>query len=114
LDKKNLLVISGLDIWSMGKGKGAQSLYQTLAGYAGSGWQVHFLTGNKSRDSVYDIHPNICIHRFDLSVIKSFYSRRMVSHLAKNLWWIIFQIVALVYGMVLAHREKIDLFYGYD
>jgi hypothetical protein len=49
LDKKNLLVISGLDIWSMGKGKGAQSLYQTLAGYAGSGWQVHFLTGNKSR-----------------------------------------------------------------
>ena len=38
----------------------------------------------------------------------------MVSHLAKNLWWIIFQIVALVYGMVLAHREKIDLFYGYD
>lgn len=114
MDKKNLLVISGLDIWSMGKGKGAQSLYQTLAGYAGSGWQVHFLTGNKSRDSVYDIHPNICIHRFDLPVIKSFYSRRMVSHLAKNLWWIIFQIVALVYGMVLAHREKIDLFYGYD
>ena len=49
MDKKNLLVISGLDIWSMGKGKGAQSLYQTLAGYAGSGWQVHFLTGNKSR-----------------------------------------------------------------
>lgn len=114
MDKKQLLVISGLDIWSMGKGKGAQSLYQTLVGYAGNGWQVHFLTGNKSRDSVYDIHPNIRIYRFDLPVIKSFYSRRVLSHLAKNLWWLVFQIVALVYGMILAHREKIDLFYGYD
>ena len=37
----------------------------------------------------------------------------MVSHLAKNLWWIIFQIVALVYGWSWP-TGKIDLFYGYD
>lgn len=114
MDKKSLLIISGLDIWSMGTGKGAQSLYQTLKGYADGGWKVHFLTGNKSRDSVYDVHPMIRITRFDLPWLKALYSRRVVSHLAKTLWWIIFQIIALVYGIFLARREKFDLFYGYD
>jgi glycosyltransferase involved in cell wall biosynthesis/serine acetyltransferase len=114
LDKKTLLVISGLEIWSMGTGKGAQSLYQTLAGYAGGGWTVHFLTGNKGEDPICDVHPALHIYRFDLPLIKALYSRRVVSHLAKNLWWVIFQTVALLYGMVLARREKIDLFYGYD
>lgn len=111
---KKMLVASGLDVWSMGSGKGAQSLYQTLTGYAQGGWEVYFITGNKSKDSVYDIHERINIIRFDQPWLKSLYNRRVISHLAKNLWWLIFQLVVLYYGFCLARRERIDLFYGYD
>ena len=111
---KKMLVASGLDVWSMGVGKGAQSLYQTLTGYAVGGWEVYFITGNKNKDSVYDFHPGINIIRFDQPWLKSLYSRRVISHLAKNLWWLIFQIVVLFYGFWLARRERINLFYGYD
>lgn len=111
---KKMLVASGLDVWSMGAGKGAQSLYQTLTGYAEGGWEVYFITGNKSKDSVYDIHTGINIIRFDQPWLKTLYSRRVISHLAKNLWWLIFQLVVLCYGFWLACRERIDLFYGYD
>lgn len=111
---KKVLLISGLDVWSMGAGKGAQSLYKTLTGYADGGWLVYFLTGNHSRDSVYDIHPRVKIIRFDLPWIKKFFSIRIISHLAKNLWWLIFQVMALFFGLKLAWREKFHLFYGYD
>lgn len=111
---KKMLMASGLDVWSMGAGKGAQSLYQTLIGYAEGGWQVFFFTGNKSQDSVYDIHPGIIVIRFDQPWLKKLYSWRILSHLAKNLWWLIFQLVVLCYGFWLVRRERINLFYGYD
>lgn len=111
---KKVLLISGLDVWSMGAGKGAQSLYKTLTGYADGGWLVYFLTGNNSRDAVSEIHPRVKIIRFDLPWVKKFFSRRIISHLAKNLWWLIFQVVALFIGLKLAWREKFHLFYGYD
>jgi glycosyltransferase involved in cell wall biosynthesis len=109
-----MLVASGLDVWSMGAGKGAQSLYQTLTGYAEGGWEVYFITGNKSRDSVYDIHPGINIIRFDQHWLKTLYGRRVISHLAKNIWWLVFQLVVLFYGFMLARRERFNLYYGYD
>ena len=111
---KKMLVASGLDVWSMGAGKGAQSLYQTLTGYAAGGWEVYFITGNKNKDSVYDVHPGINIIRFDQHWLKTLYSRRVISHLAKNLWWLIFQLIVICYGFWLARRERINLFYGYD
>lgn len=111
---RRMLVISGLDVWSMGTGKGAQSLYQTLVSYAKAGWQVHFLTGNKSRDTVNDIHHGVNIIRFDLPWLKKLYSWRVVSHMAKAIWWLVFQVMALFYGVRFARREKVDLFYGYD
>lgn len=110
----NMLVISGLDVWSMGSGKGAPSLHRTITGYADAGWQVFFLTGNKTGGSEYDIHPRIKIIRFDLLWIKKFYSWRVLSHAAKNIWWLVFQAAALFYGIMLARREKLNLFYGYD
>lgn len=111
---KKMLVASGLDVWSMGAGRGAQSLYQTLTGYAEGGWEVYFITGNKSKDSAYDLHPGIKIFRFDQPWLKALYGRRIISHLAKNLWWLIFQLAVLFYGFCLARREKFKLFYGYD
>jgi glycosyltransferase involved in cell wall biosynthesis len=111
---KKMLMATGLDVWSMGAGKGAQSLYQTLTGYANGGWEVYFITGNKSKDSVYDLHPGIKIIRFDQIWLKKLYGWRVLSHLAKNLWWLIFQLVVLYYGFRLARRERFNLFYGYD
>jgi len=31
-EKKKILIISALDFWSMGKGKGGPALYRTLTG----------------------------------------------------------------------------------
>lgn len=111
---RKMLVISGLDVWSMGTGKGAQSLYQTLVGYAEAGWQVHFLTGNKKHNSDEKIHHGVNIIRFDLPWLKKLYSWRIISHVAKCIWWLLFLLLVLYYGTRLARRHKIDLFYGYD
>ncbi len=34
-EKKGILIISALDFWSMGEGKGGPALWNTLTGYAG-------------------------------------------------------------------------------
>ena len=54
---KCIVVISVLDIWSMGKKSGAQSLWYTLKGYSDRGWKVFFLTSSKG-DNSYEIHNN--------------------------------------------------------
>ncbi|MDD5552225.1 MAG: glycosyltransferase family 4 protein [Candidatus Pacebacteria bacterium] len=106
--KKRILVISALDIWSMGQKKGAPSLLRTIKNFAEHGWKVFFLTGNKKKDSVYDIHPNIRIIRFNSSWlnINAFFGR--------SIWWLYFQILAFFIGYRISRKEKIDFFYGYE
>jgi len=37
---RSILIISALDFWSMGKGKGGPALYRTLTGYAERGLRI--------------------------------------------------------------------------
>ena len=47
--RKKIMVISALDLWSLGEKIGAQSLWKTLEGYAKEGWDVYFITSNKDK-----------------------------------------------------------------
>lgn len=105
---RNILIISALDVWSMGEGKGAPSLEKTLRSYADNGWKVFFLTGVKTKESVYNIHPNIEIIRFNSLWLN------INPYFAKSIWWLYFEIAGLIIGLGIAKRQKIDLFYGYE
>lgn len=111
---KKILIISALDIWSLGKNKGAPSLWQTLKGYADAGWKVIFITGNKSKNSIYNIHKNIKIIRFDCKWLKKLFNIKKIGFFAKSIWWFYFQIKSFLIGYRIAKKEKIDIFYGYE
>ena len=105
---KQILIISALDIWSMGRGKGAPSLWQTLKGYADNGWKVFFITANRDEKSLHDIYKNIEIIRFDTRWA------RKNRYLRKTVFWLYFQIRSFIEGCKIAKRAKIDVFYGYE
>lgn len=109
---KKILIISALDIWSMGKNKGAPSLWYTLKGYADCNWRVFFVTGNKN--SIDDTHPNIKIFRFDARWLKQLFGIKKIGFFAAILWWLYFQIQFIIIGYRIAKKEKIDIFYAYE
>jgi glycosyltransferase involved in cell wall biosynthesis len=113
-EQRCILIISALDFWSMGKGKGAPSLWQTLKGYADRGWHVYFITSNKGLDSVDEVHPNIRVTRFDTKWLKKLMRIKKVGFFARLFWWIWFQIVAFVKAQQIRANTSIDVVYAYE
>jgi len=111
---KKILFISTLDIWSMGQKKGAPSLWHTIRGYADNDWKVYFITGNKNKESVYDIHKNIKIFRFDARWMKKLFKIKKIGFLMNILWWMYFQMKSFVIGYKISKKEKINIFYAYE
>ncbi len=109
-----ILIISALDFWSMGKGKGAPSLWQTLKGYADRGWQVYFITGNKDPSSIDEVHPNIHVTRFDAQWLKKLMRIKKIGFFARLLWWIWFQMVAFVKAQQIGANSPVDVVYAYE
>lgn len=112
--QKAILIISALDFWSMGKGKGAPSLWQTLKGYADRGWHVYFITGNKDPNSVDEVHPNIHVTRFDARWLKRFMRIKKVGFFVRLLWWMWFQVAAFIKAQQIRENNPIDVVYGYE
>lgn len=113
-NQKTILIISALDFWSMGKGKGAPSLWQTLKGYADRGWKVYFITGNKDKNSVDEVHPNIRVIRFDARWLKRLMCIKKIGFFARLLWWLWFQVVAFIKAQRIRANSQIDVVYGYE
>jgi glycosyltransferase involved in cell wall biosynthesis len=111
---RKILIISALDIWSMGKDKGAPSLWYTLKGYADNDWKVFFITGNKKESSIYNVHKNIEIIRFDCKWIKKLFGIKKIGFLVKAIWWFYFQIKSFLVSYKIAKTERIDIFYAYE
>jgi len=113
LSTKRLLVISGLNVWSMGEKQGAQSLYETLKGYARWGWDVHFLTAAPGQEGLLD--KTITVHRFWSPGITNSGSTgifpRVISILIGNFLPFIF--LGIFKGLRLARQTNFDLYYGY-
>jgi glycosyltransferase involved in cell wall biosynthesis len=118
-DPKRIMILSSLDVWSLGQNTGAQSLWKTLEGYAKYGWDVVFITGNKNSQSGFDdneklIKSGIKIDRFDLRALKKLFKIKIIGFFARSVWWIYFQIQSVLRGVSMAKKEKVDVFYGYE
>ncbi|MFC1687716.1 glycosyltransferase family 4 protein [Patescibacteria group bacterium] len=117
-NSNSIILLSALDIWSMGEKKGAQSLYRTLIGLADIA-HVYYITSNKKH---FDdrIHENITTIRFDVPWLqKTFYPTSSFNFLMPvlfPLWWIIFQMVSFFIVMRLLSKEKssVKLLYAYE
>jgi glycosyltransferase involved in cell wall biosynthesis len=110
---KNLLMITALDIWSMKKKSGAQSLWYTIRGYADNGWRVYFLTSNNSDSSFHNLHKNIHIINLN-SKLNRFKSIKYLRFFINPIWWLYFQIGMIVLGSRILRKYRIDLLYGYE
>ncbi len=111
--QKVILIISALDYWSMGKGKGGPALYKTLTGYAERGWRVYFITGSRTQGTSDKLHKNVRIIRFDAPWLKRLMQIKKIGFFARTLWWIYFQITAFLKAQKL-HSKKVDVVYGYE
>ncbi|MHC4074848.1 MAG: glycosyltransferase family 4 protein, partial [Planctomycetota bacterium] len=111
---KKILLISHLNIWTMGTKRGGPALWQTLNGYAKAGWKVFFITGNAGDDSIYEVHPNIQIIRFDLKWLRRFFSIKCIGKVSGLIWWPYFQIKSYLLCRKIVEKEKIDVFCGYE
>ena len=101
---KIMVLMSFLEPWSMGPGKGAPSLYETLAGYSRAGWQVHFLTCHKrallgvAHEQNVDVTLNgLTIHRFSLPNISFVIGRRLQAKLDRLLFFPVWGLCRLVH-----------------
>lgn len=70
---RTIVFVGILEPWAIKAGVGAPSLYETLAGYARRGWQVHYLTSHKrhllgtAHEKNIDVDvPGLTMHRFSL------------------------------------------------
>ena len=111
---RSIVVISELDIWSMGREKGAQSLWHTLLGYADRQWNVFFLTPYKINTSYQKLHKNIIIESARAGFLHKLAHIKKIGFFFRPLWWIYFQIKMFVLGSKTAKNHKIDVFYGYE
>lgn len=109
---KCILIISALDFWSMGKGKGSPSLWKTLNGFADLGYRVYFITSNREKNAIDEVHSNICVIRFNAHYLKKFMKIKKIGFFVKILWWIYFQIIVFIKAQCL--HNKIDVIYGYE
>jgi len=109
--KKRILIISALDFWSMGDGKGAPSLWRTLQGYTNAGWKVIFISSAIKQNMLYKgikvISARVPIFDKLLNVPKIGYFFRLG-------WLALFSLIAIVKGTLIAMSEKPDVFYGYE
>ena len=112
--RKTILMISSLDFWSMGKGKGGPALWQTLTGYAERGWNVFFLTGNRMQGIAPDLPDNIHVIRFDVCWLKRLFEIKKLGFFFKIVWWFLFQLTAFVKARKLHAKYSFDVVYGYE
>lgn len=113
-EKKRILIISALDFWSMGEGKGGPALWRTLTGYAEQGWDVFFITSNRVQGRSPELPVNLRVIRFDAPWLKRLIQIKKIGFFAKILWWVYFQITAFVKAQKVHSCSHVDVVYGYE
>ena len=109
---KSILIISPLEIWSIGKNKGAPTVARTVNGYVENGWDVHYISGTDHTNADGLSESNIEIYDFDSPRIKRLFEIPKISFFAKILWWIRFQITATLIASQI--NDEFDIVYGYE
>jgi len=109
-----ILVISALEYWSMGDGKGGPALYKTLIGYAEHGWEVFFITGNRVQGPSSYLLDTIHVIRFDAPWLKHLSQIRKLGFFVKIVWWLWFQWMSFIKAQQLHAKHEFDVVYGYE
>lgn len=112
--RRTILFVSALDLWSLGRGKGGPSLWRTLTGYAERGWDVFFITGNRTQEAVPDLPENIHVIRFDAPWLKRLTKIWKAGFFFKVVWWLWFQWMSFIKAQKLHARHEIHVVYGYE
>jgi len=109
-----ILIISALDFWSMGKGKGGPALWRTIMGYANRGWEVYFITGNRAQDNPPDLPDNVHVIRFDMPWLRKLTQIRKIGFFFKIVWWGYFQLLSFIKAQKIHAKRKFNVVYGYE
>jgi len=112
--KKSIIIISHLNVWSMGRSKGAQSLWLTIKGYSDAGYNTYFITSNKKMSNNEVQYPNLKIIRFNATFIECFLKYKKIGFIFKIIFWIYFQSKAYIIGFKTAKKYENIVFYGYE
>jgi len=110
MNKPRILVISELDIWSMGHDRGAPSLSRTLQAYVRHGWDVTFLTSNLNPGG--QDPPGVEVLRFDASRLARFQRIRGLGFFVRILFWIYFQVRAHLIARRCWRKKPFSVVYG--
>lgn len=113
-EKKRILIISILDIWSMGHQKGAQSLFETLWGYADAGHEVYFLTSSRNEHYEKCQHNNIKVFYVDVPFSPPNTQKKYLNAIFNKTNYLFFLMAMYKKACELSVNIKFDLFYGYE
>ena len=112
----NILMISSLDIWSLGKKSGAQDLYETIKGYTDNNHNITYLTdrsGKKIRAGDLKL-KNFIFKFFNLNIDFESWKSQILRSVFNKIKWILFQAYVLFCGSILIYKKKIDIIYAYE
>jgi len=112
MTKPRILVISELDVWSMGRGKGGPALSRTLRAYVEDGWDVTFITSNAGSDE--ERPPGMEVIRFSVPWVERLKAVRIVGFFARLLFWIYFQVRVFSIARRCARKAPFAVVYGYE
>ena len=118
MKKRQLLLVSFIEPWSLASGVGAPSLYETLKGYVEAGWRVTFVTSEKRHlqgggheENIDTGLPSIDVIRFRIPEIQRIVGTRLQAKLERVL---LFRRGARRVIASLLKERRFDLVYAYE
>lgn len=106
-----ILLITGLDLWSLGAGRGGSSFYNTLQGYAQHGYRIDVITCARWDDSGFD---GVDVRSLKLNGLRRAGQLRRIGFVFRLIHWLSFQLFAVTVGLRSALESRPDAIYAYE
>ncbi len=105
---KKMLMVTGLPVWSIGKGVGAPSFYKTIELYNNNGWSVDLWTTERKIDITEFKNVNVSF----LPIVFPIFKLPFIYSLLRNTRFIINQIL-IIFKFIIKSKQY-DCLYGYE
>ena len=111
---KKKLVVLGISpfLWTMGRGKGIPSLYNTLKGFIAAGHEFHLILPGEKNEPAYELYEGIHIYRFKWRFNK-IPRIKIIGLILQKIAWLSFIISAFLKARAVARKVKPDVVYGF-
>jgi len=106
-----MLMLSALNLWSMGRGKGAPSFYRTVTGYLDAGWAVTLIMPKDSPENFIQV-KNLNIIEYRNGLFLKLFGIKKVGFVARLIyaWYCTF----LFYYLGIKEGRDADIIYAYE